>query len=65
MWEAFAGLVQRCNAGQGGPDPFWPRVLELTQRVLFAVEQSAREGCRKVLVPASAVKQAAAASPLM
>lgn len=64
MWEAFAGLVQRCNAGQGVPDPFWPRVLELTQRVLFAVERSAREGCREV--PLAPVKQAAAgARPLM
>lgn len=47
MWETFASLVQRCLAG-GQPDPFWPRATELTQRVLFAVEQSAREGCRTV-----------------
>lgn len=52
MWEAFAGLVQRCKAGQGGPDPFWPRIAELTQRVLFAVERSAREGCRPVALEA-------------
>ena len=48
MWETFVRLAQRCAAGRGGPDPHWPRVLELTQRVLFAVEQSAREGCREV-----------------
>lgn len=48
MWEAFASLAQRCAAGAGGPDLFWPRVLELTQRTLFAIEQSAREGCREV-----------------
>lgn len=47
MWETFAGLVQRCQAG-GQPDPFWPRATELTQRVLFAVDQSARDGCRTV-----------------
>lgn len=47
MWEAFAALVQRCRAG-GAPDPFWPKVADLTQRVLFAVKRSAREGCCEV-----------------
>ena len=48
MWEAFCGLVRRIEAGEGGPDPRWAREASLTQRVLFAVERSAREGCRPV-----------------
>lgn len=47
MWDTFSGLVRRIQAG-GEADAFWPRATELTQRVLFAVEQSAREGCREV-----------------
>lgn len=47
MWETFCGLVERVKAG-GEPDPFWPRATELTQRILFAVERSALEGCREV-----------------
>lgn len=47
MWERFGGLVQHIQSG-GQPDAFWPRITELTQRVLFAVERSAREGCREV-----------------
>jgi hypothetical protein len=43
MWETFCGLVARVREG-GQPDPFWPRVAEATQRVLFAVERSARQG---------------------
>ncbi len=43
MWEAFCGLVARVREG-GQPDPFWPRIAEATQRVLFAVERSARQG---------------------
>lgn len=48
MWEAFCALVRRVQTGQGGPDPRWPSQAALTMRVLFAVEQSAREGCRPV-----------------
>jgi hypothetical protein len=47
MWEAFCSLVEGIKAG-GQPSPHWPRIMELTQRVLFAVLQSAREGCREV-----------------
>lgn len=48
MWEAFCALVRRVKEGRGGPDPRWPCEAALTQRVLFAVEQSARDGCRPV-----------------
>jgi hypothetical protein len=47
MWETFCSLVEGIKAG-GQPSPHWPRIMELTQRVLFAVLQSAREGCREV-----------------
>jgi hypothetical protein len=47
MWETFSSLVERVKAGNQ-PDAFWPRILELTQRVLLMVLRSAREGCRQV-----------------
>lgn len=48
MWEEFAALVRGIQQGGAPPDTHWPRVLELTQCVLFAVERSAREGCATV-----------------
>ena len=52
MWECFCADVQRLRAGGGEPNAFWPRIAALTQRVLFAVDLSAREGCREVRLDA-------------
>jgi len=47
MWEAFGRCVRSIRAG-GMPDEHWPKIAELTQRVVLAVEESARKGGLKV-----------------
>jgi hypothetical protein len=43
MWETMACCVRRIQAGQA-PNRHWPRIAESTQRVVSAVEISARQG---------------------
>jgi hypothetical protein len=47
MWEAFAQCVRSVKAG-GSPEEHWPKITEVTQRVMLAVEESARNDCKPV-----------------
>ena len=47
MWEAFGRCIKSIRAG-GSPDKHWPRIAALTQQVVLAIEQSARNGGSKV-----------------
>lgn len=47
MWEQFAEDVRAVRAC-GKPNPHWPRIAELTQRVVLAVEESAKHGNKQV-----------------
>lgn len=47
MWENFARCIRNIKGG-GGPDEFWPKIAALTQKVVLAIEESARNDCRRV-----------------
>ena len=47
MWEQFARDVQTIKSG-GAPNEHWPRILEVTQRVVLAVMESAAHGNKTV-----------------
>ncbi len=47
MWEAFGRCIKSIRSG-GSPDKHWPRIAALTQQVVLAIEQSARNGGSKV-----------------
>lgn len=49
MWETFVDCIR--NVQQGGkPMSHWPDLAVLTQKVVCAVEQSAADGCKTVLL---------------
>lgn len=47
MWERFSQVVLDIKAGKK-PDPFWPNLSKLGQEVLFAIAESAENGCKLV-----------------
>ncbi|CAL8470334.1 g9876 [Coccomyxa elongata] len=47
MWEAFGRCIRSIRAG-GSPEEHWPKIAALTQRVVLAIEQSARNGGSRV-----------------
>ena len=47
MWEAFGKCVRAISAGNS-PEEFWPKIAAITNRVVLAVEESARNGCKPV-----------------
>lgn len=47
MWEAYGRCIRSIQAG-GSPEEHWPKIAALTQRVVLAVEQSARNGGSRV-----------------
>ena len=49
MWETFAACIAACKAGQP-PNPFWPRISALTNKLVCAVLESAEKGCVPVQV---------------
>ena len=47
MWEAFGKCIRAINAG-GSPEEWWPKLAAITNRVVLAVEESVRNGCKPV-----------------
>ena len=47
MWEAFGKCIRAIDAG-GTPEEWWPKLAAITNRVVLAVEESARNGCKPV-----------------
>ena len=47
MWEAFGKCIRAINAG-GSPEEWWPKLAAITNKVVLAVEESVRNGCRPV-----------------
>lgn len=47
QWEEFAACVARVRSG-GAPDERWARLAALTNAVVVAVAESARQGCREL-----------------
>ena len=47
MWEQFARDVREVQSG-GAPNEHWPHILEVTQRVVLAVMESATHGNKLV-----------------
>lgn len=49
MWEAFAECIRKVQAG-GSDAQHWARIAALTQKVVCAVERSAKDGCAAVKI---------------
>lgn len=47
MWEAFGKCIRAINAG-ASPEEWWPKLAAITNRVVLAVEESVRHGCKPV-----------------
>ncbi len=47
MWEAFGKCIRAISAG-GSPEEWWPKLAAITNRVVLAVEESVRNGCKPV-----------------
>ena len=47
MWEAFGKCIRAIDAG-GTPEEWWPKLAAITNKVVLAVEESVRNGCRPV-----------------